>query len=84
MFMLESERHSPRQLRGILDWQIRPRLLSVEGVADVNSLGGEVRSFLVTPRPGRLRVYDLGVADINAAIARNNVVIPNRLSQDGA
>lgn len=72
MFMLESDRHSPRELRGILDWQIRPRLLSVEGVADVNSLGGEVRSFLVTPRPGKLRVFDLGVEDITAAIRRNN------------
>ncbi len=72
MFMLQSEKHTPRELRSILDWQIRPRLLPVEGVADVNSLGGEVRSFQVTPRPNALLAFALSVQDVSAAIARNN------------
>ncbi len=53
MFLVEGSGHSDMELRGILDWIIRPRLLSVEGVADVNALGGEVRSFHVTPLPER-------------------------------
>ncbi|MBN2804031.1 MAG: efflux RND transporter permease subunit, partial [Deltaproteobacteria bacterium] len=61
-----------RELREILDWQIRPRLLSVEGVADVNSLGGEVKSFQVIPNPEKLLSYGLSINDITEAIQKNN------------
>ena len=72
MFMLEGKGFSERKLREILDWQIRPRLLSVDGVADVNSLGGEVRSFQVIPRPEALLSYGLSIAELTRAIERNN------------
>ncbi len=72
MFTLEGKAHTNRDLREILDWQIRPRLLSVDGVADVNALGGEVRSFQVVPRPDALLSYGLSVADLSAAVERNN------------
>ena len=72
MFLVEGEGHSNRELRSILDWIIRPRLLSVDGVADVNALGGEVRSFQVEPDPARLKSYDLTIDDICDALARNN------------
>jgi len=72
MFLLESARRDDRELRGILDWSIRPRLLSVPGVADVNALGGEVRTVLVEPRPEALANYDLTHAEVAATLARNN------------
>lgn len=72
MFLVEGKNHSARELRGILDWLIRPRLLAVAGVADVNALGGEVRSFDVIPNPDFLRAYDLTVADLERAIVNNN------------
>ncbi|MBK8010724.1 MAG: efflux RND transporter permease subunit [Deltaproteobacteria bacterium] len=72
MFLVESEAHSTRELRSILDWMIRPRLLSVPGVADVNALGGEVRSFDVRPNPGLLSAYDLTIANLEQAIQQNN------------
>lgn len=72
MFLLEGKGFSPRQLREILDWQIRPRLLSVDGVADVNALGGDVRSYQVVPRPDALLAYRLSVSDLTEAIRKNN------------
>ena len=72
MFMVEGNGYTSRQLREILDWQIRPRLLSVDGVADVNALGGEVRSYQVVPRPEALLAYRLSVADLTEAIRKNN------------
>ncbi len=72
MFLVEGDGYSPRELRGILDWIIRPKLLGVDGVADVNALGGEVRSFQVLPKPGKLKAYDLTVGDVARALARNN------------
>lgn len=72
MFLVEGEGHSREELRGILDWQIRPRLLSLPGVADVNALGGDVRSVMVEPRPDALRTYGLTYWDVVETIERNN------------
>jgi len=72
MFLVEGEGYTNMELRGVLDWIIRPRLLSVDGVADVNSLGGEVRSFHVIPDPEKLRAYDLSIDEVSAALAENN------------
>ena len=72
MFMVEGEGYSNMELRGILDWYIRPRLLSVDGVADVNALGGEVRSFHVIPDPNGLQAYGLTIDDVSRAVAANN------------
>ena len=72
MFLLEGDDYTNMELRGVLDWIIRPRLLSVDGVADVNALGGEVRSFHVVPDPEALRAFDLAIEDVCAALERNN------------
>lgn len=72
MFLVEGENYSNMELRGVLDWIIRPRLLSVDGVADVNALGGEVRSFQVVPNPESLKAYELTIDDVCDALERNN------------
>jgi cobalt-zinc-cadmium resistance protein CzcA len=72
MFLVEGEGQSNEELRGLLDWQIRPRLLSLPGVADVNALGGDVRCVLVEPRPDALLAYGLTHEDLTGVIARNN------------
>ncbi|MCH7228486.1 efflux RND transporter permease subunit [Haloferula sp. A504] len=72
MFLVESDQRDNRELRGLLDWSIRPRLLSIPGVADVNALGGEVRTILVEPRPDALAGYDLTHADVARVLMENN------------
>lgn len=72
MFLVEGEGYSTMERRTILDSMIRPRLLSVDGVADVNSLGGEVQSFEVQPHPYALQAYGLTIDDVIQAIALNN------------
>ncbi|MEC5126611.1 CusA/CzcA family heavy metal efflux RND transporter [Verrucomicrobiales bacterium BCK34] len=72
MFLVEGEGYSNMELRGVLDWIIRPRLLSVDGVADVNALGGEVKSFHVIPDPEKLRAFDLTISDVGEALELNN------------
>ena len=72
MFLVEGEGYSTMERRTILDAMIRPRLLSVDGVADVNALGGEVESFEVRPNPNALQAYGLTIDDVIAAVERNN------------
>src|SRR5581483_189733 len=72
MYRVKGEGYSTSDLRLIQDWTIRPRLRSVEGVADINSLGGLVRAFEVVPDPARLAAQGLTVEDVERAIAANN------------
>lgn len=72
MFLVEGDGYSTMQLRDILDWNIRPALLGVDGVADVNSLGGELRSFHVMPRPRELVSTGVPLRELIEAIEKNN------------
>ena len=72
MYRIEGKGYSNSELRAIQDWVIRPRLRTVEGVADVNSLGGEVRAFEVIPDPGALVKLGLGLGDLQKALEMNN------------
>lgn len=67
-----TEKHSPTDLRTIQDWIIKPQLRNTPGVVDVNSIGGYVKQFHVTPYPDRLIAYGLGLNDIISALAENN------------
>ncbi|MBN1345488.1 MAG: efflux RND transporter permease subunit [Phycisphaerae bacterium] len=64
---LVSEKLTPLELRTFADWTLRPRLLSVPGVADVSVFGGEVRQFQIRIKPERLMAYHLAVSDVLAA-----------------
>ena len=71
MFTIEGPL-SLQQKRELLDWTIRPALRTVPGVADVNALGGYVRTFEVRPDPVALANAKLSVADLRAAIETGN------------
>ena len=59
LIALTSDRATPMELREVADFTIRPRLLSIPGVAQVIPMGGEVRQYRVAPHPAALRA--LGV-----------------------
>ncbi|HKY90377.1 MAG TPA: efflux RND transporter permease subunit, partial [Nevskiaceae bacterium] len=63
---------TPTDLRSVHDWIIRPQLLRVPGVAEVNPIGGYKKEILVAPDPARLLAYGVGYADVIGAIERNN------------
>lgn len=58
--------------RTLLDRVIRPQLRTIRGVADVNSLGGHVRSYEAVPNPQLLAARGIGLDELRAAIERNN------------
>lgn len=59
-------------LREIQDWVVRPQLRNLQGVTEVNTIGGYVKQFHVTPDPDRLLAYNLTLRDVMEALARNN------------
>jgi cobalt-zinc-cadmium resistance protein CzcA len=75
MFTLENSALDLRERRELLDWVVRPALRTVSGVADVNVLGGYVRSLRITPDVQRLQLLDLSLDQLRLAIAGNNANI---------
>ncbi|MGA1081056.1 MAG: efflux RND transporter permease subunit, partial [Steroidobacteraceae bacterium] len=59
-------------LRTLQDWVVRPQLRNLEGVTEVNTVGGHVRQIHVTPDPAQLAAYGIGLRDLMQAIARSN------------
>jgi cobalt-zinc-cadmium resistance protein CzcA len=72
MFTVEGGGLSLMEHRDLLDWVIRPALRTVSGVADVNSLGGVVRSFEVIPDNTRLAARGISIEMLIQALKRNN------------
>ncbi len=72
MFSIEGGDLSLMERRSLLDWVIRPALRTVPGVADVNSLGGLVRSFEVMPDNTRMAARNIGIDQLVAALQSNN------------
>ncbi|AGI24243.1 cobalt/zinc/cadmium resistance protein CzcA [Pseudomonas sp. ATCC 13867] len=64
--------YTPTDLRVIQDWVVKPQLRNVPGVAEVNTIGGFAKQFQVAPDPRRLAAYRLTLADVLAALERNN------------
>jgi cobalt-zinc-cadmium resistance protein CzcA len=71
MFTIEGDL-SLTDKRTLLDWVIRPQLRSIPGVADVNTLGGYVKSFEVVPDPAALAARGLSLTDLHDVLAVNN------------
>lgn len=71
----DGTRYTTTDLREIQDWIIRPQLLTVRGVTEVNSVGGYVKQFHVTPYPEKLISLGLTLQDVVTALERNNLNI---------
>lgn len=72
MFTIRGGDLSLQERRSLLDWTIRPALRNVDGVADVNSLGGYVKTFEVVPDNAQLSAQSLSVLDLREALRMNN------------
>ena len=73
MFSVENPNLSLTQRRELLDWQIRPLLRTVAGVADVNSLGGYVKTFEISLDILIMQDLKISFGDIENALTANNI-----------
>jgi Cu(I)/Ag(I) efflux system membrane protein CusA/SilA len=71
------------QLRSIQDWYLRYDLTSVEGVAEVASVGGFVRQYQVEVDPEKLRAFGVTLSRVKQAIQRSNQDVGGRLLEMG-
>ncbi|WP_024605790.1 MULTISPECIES: efflux RND transporter permease subunit [unclassified Pseudoalteromonas] len=64
--------YNAEDLRTLQDWVIRPQLLKVKGVTEINSQGGFERQYQVAPVPEKLIAYKLTISDVISALEVNN------------
>ena len=67
------------ELRSVQDWFLRYALASVDGVAEIASIGGFVKQYQVNLDPVRLAAYDMSVKDVVDAIRMSNNDVEGRL-----
>jgi cobalt-zinc-cadmium resistance protein CzcA len=73
MFTIESKTLDLTEERTLLDWVISPKIRSVSGVAEVNALGGKVKTYQVTPDIEAMRTYGITLEQVISALQQNNL-----------
>ena len=71
-FQVLGPKRSLMELRSILDWQISPQLKSIPGVVEVNSFGGQLKTFEVQLDADALVAYSISLKDVFHALEANN------------
>lgn len=69
-YSLRSHTLSPSALHDLAEYQLRPLLSGINGVARVGVQGGEVAEFHADVDPDKLRAFDLSLADVSSAVTR--------------
>lgn len=64
--------YTAMDLREIQDWIVRPQLQRVEGVAEVNSIGGFEKTYVVSPDLNRMQQLNISLEQLQQALAQNN------------
>lgn len=59
-------------LREIQDWIVRPQLQRVKGVAEINSIGGYNKTYIVSPDLKRLQQLQISLTEFQTALQENN------------
>ncbi len=63
----------PLTLRSLADWVVRPRLLSVPGVAQVINIGGGRKQYQVLVDPNKLRQFNVSLSEVTQAVEKSNI-----------
>lgn len=71
---LTSDIRTLSELRTLVDWTVKPHLMAVQGVADVNVFGGEVRQFQVQVDPAKLVRYNVSLQQVVDAVSRSTAI----------
>ena len=71
-FQVKGKGVSPMELRTILDWYVAYQLRGVPGVTEINSHGGELKTYQVELDPDKLANYNLSLIDVFNALRTNN------------
>src|SRR5947209_10688603 len=82
-YTVEGDGKDLSELRSIQDWFVRYQLNSVQGVAEVASVGGAPTEYQIDLDPNKLRAYGISLGEVYAAVARSNSSVGGRVIHQG-
>ena len=82
-YTVEGEGYGLEELRSIQDWYVRYQLTSVEGVAEVASVGGYIKQYQVDVDPNKLINYDVSLLHVMDAIRLSNIDVGAKVFEEG-
>src|ERR1700743_532559 len=74
-YTLTSNKRTVRELKTIQDWVVQREIRSVPGIADVNSFGGEVKTYQITINPEKALQYDVTPLELFDAVSKSNIKV---------
>ncbi|MCB1158166.1 MAG: efflux RND transporter permease subunit, partial [Leptospiraceae bacterium] len=78
-----SGKYDLQQLRALQDWNLKYELQSLQGVAEVASIGGYVKQYQIEVDPTKLILYEISLNEIRSRLARSNKDVGGRLIEMG-
>lgn len=82
-YTLQSDQKSVRELKTLQDWVVQRELLSVPGIADVVSFGGEVKTYQITVDPQKSLQYGVTATELFDAVSKSNVNVGGDVIEQG-
>ncbi|MFC2101722.1 efflux RND transporter permease subunit [Bacteroidota bacterium] len=70
---LTADTTSLMELRTLADWQIRPPLLSIPGVAQITVIGGEIMEYQIQANPQKMNYFDVTLQELLDAVENLNI-----------
>ena len=64
LVVLKSDKLDPMTLRTIADWDVAPRLLAVNGVSQIITMGGDVKQYQILLNPHKLKYYNISLDEV--------------------
>lgn len=80
-FTFDNPRIPPYVLRDIVQYSIKPALLSLGNISRIDVIGGQQPAFIVEPNPQKLRLMHLSLTDIENVLKNNNIIVSGRYLQ---
>lgn len=74
-FAFTAEETSPLDLRTLVDWPVRQRLLAVPGVTNLSVFGGEIKQYQVLVDSARLRQFNISLNELETALQNSNLSV---------
>lgn len=68
----KSGKTDPLDVRTLADWTIRPRLLTIQGIAQVINIGGGVKQYQVLVTPEKLKQFGVTIEEVSSALEQSN------------
>lgn len=82
-YTLKSDQKSIRELKTLQDWVVERELLSVPGIADVVSFGGEVKTYQITVDPQKSIQYGVTATELFDAVSKSNINVGGDVINQG-